>query len=404
MYTVCLYATFMLWGYLQEKITTTRYSLSGQRSEETLSWNYPFALNLGMSLVTYAMAYSMEVMFEKPSNLSSLLFWKPALSSALASPIGYASLKYVNYPLMILTKSSKPVPVMLIGRVFFQQVYQWYKYLSVAFLCIGITMFTLSQSHPEKANRQLENGNSGHEILFACYGVLLILINLSMDGYTNNEQDRLYVDHPISAMQMMKHNNFWQSVFQLIFLLIGWFVSGQDGQLYGAVRMLRLCPALRFDLIAFCACGAVGQVLVFRLIKEYGSLVWITISVTRQLFTIILSVVLFGHHVNAIQWAGVLLVFCGLSFEVFFNYVEKNHSEQVWDGSVASLVLMLRAVVNGPTITSKKAAKVPLVRQDSAESTDTSFSDIEQHSTPERGLGRKQLSGKLGDWDKRKHD
>jgi len=413
-YTVALYATFMLWGYLQEKITTTHYNMAGEdREGDTLSWKYPFALNLGMSLTTYITAHAVEALSaEKTVNLSPLLFWKPALSATLGSPIGYESLKYVNYPLMVLTKSSKPVPVMLIGKVFFQRVYQWYKYLSVAFLCVGISLFTLAQSHPEKASRKLEGADGGYGMLYACYGVALILINLSMDGYTSNEQDRLYVDHPISAMQMMKHNNFWQSVYQLAFLVLGWLVSGHDGQLYGAVRMLRLCPSIRLDLVAFCLCGAVGQVLVFRLIKEYGSLVWITISVTRQLFTIVLSVLLFGHRVNLVQWGGVLLVFCGLSFEVLFNHIEKNHPEEHWDGSVPSLVRILATVYT--TLTSNSSNKTPglalqkpsLPRTDS---TSSITSDIEQHgssATPERTTGRKKMNvhTPLSDWDKRKHD
>jgi len=242
--------------------------------------------------------------------------------------------------------------------------------------------------------------------------VVLILVNLSMDGYTNNEQDRLYVDHPISAMQMMKHNNFWQSIYQLIFLVLSWVVYGNEGQLSGAIRMFRFCPAIRLDLFAFCVCGAVGQVLVFKLIKEYGSLVWITISVTRQLFTIVLSVLLFGHSVNWVQWSGVLLVFCGLSFEVLFNYLEKNHPEEPWDGSASSLLRLLSKVYSSLTtkkpITKNYVDKPTLSRTDSASSV---LSDIEQHHTPEQTTGRKKFNKQKApipfggkEWDKRKHD
>jgi hypothetical protein len=50
-----------------------------------------------------------------------LAFIKPSLSCAVASPIGYLALEYINFPLMILTKSSKPVPVMMIGILFYGQ-------------------------------------------------------------------------------------------------------------------------------------------------------------------------------------------------------------------------------------------------------------------------------------------
>lgn len=183
--------------------------------------------------------------------------------------------------------------------------------------------------------------------------------------------------------------------------------------------MLRFCPAIRFDLVAFCVCGAVGQVLVFKLIKEYGSLVWITISVTRQLFTIVLSVLLFGHSVNLIQWGGVMLVFCGLSFEVLFNYLEKHHPEEPWDGSASSLLRLVSKVYD--SFTDAKSAqsgkgsghislqKPALSRTDSDSSV---LSDIEQHRTPELASGRKKHNNKQKtpipfggkEWDKRKHD
>ncbi len=35
-------------------------------------------------------------------------YWKAALTCALASPMGYASLKYISFPMHILVKSSKP--------------------------------------------------------------------------------------------------------------------------------------------------------------------------------------------------------------------------------------------------------------------------------------------------------
>jgi len=60
---------------------------------------------------------------KKPMNVTC--FWKAALSSCVASPLGYLSLKYVTFPLMVLTKSCKPIPVMLIGIVGYRQKFPW---------------------------------------------------------------------------------------------------------------------------------------------------------------------------------------------------------------------------------------------------------------------------------------
>jgi UDP-galactose transporter B1 len=54
--------------------------------------------------------------------------------------------------------------------------------------------------------------------------------------------------------------------------------------------------------------------------QEFGSLVWITISITRKLFTILVSVFMFNHSVSAAQWAGIGAVFFGMFLEVLMNY------------------------------------------------------------------------------------
>ncbi len=45
-----------------------------------------------------------------------------------------------------------------------------------------------------------------------------------------------------------------------------------------------------YDLLLFCACGALGQLFIFYTIKHFGSLVNTLITTTRKFFNILLSV------------------------------------------------------------------------------------------------------------------
>jgi UDP-galactose transporter B1 len=143
----------------------------------------------------------------------------------------------------------------------------------------------------------------------------------------------------------MKQTNLWQCGFQAAYLFLGLCVFGQDSELLRAMRMISYRPSLCVEIALFCACAALGQVLIFRVVKEFGSLVWVTISVTRQLFTILLSVMLFGHHVNAVQWLGVILVFAGLGIDIAAGYGVKLKSDFGWDGKLESLVDVLTRCV-----------------------------------------------------------
>ena len=250
-----------------------------------------------------------------------MFYRKPALSATLASPIGYEALKYISYPLMILTKSSKPVPVMSIGVIFYGRIYPWYKYASVILLCWGIYLFTQGKK---------TESHSTHEsdIKLIMFGMMLVLVNLGMDGYTNNEQDRIFTKYHASPNQMMKYTNMWQCIYQLLFLLAGYIISYEGSELYQAWCACTLSLNLVMDILLLCGCASLGQVLIFNVIQQFGSLSWITISVTRKLFTVVLSVVVFQHAVNFIQWIGVGLVFVGLALDAIMSYISKDSKKK----------------------------------------------------------------------------
>ena len=50
-------------------------------------------------------------------------------------------------------------------------------------------------------------------------------------------------------------------------------------------------------------------------IANFGSVILVTVTVTRKMFTMMLSVVAFGHHLTHMQWLGVGLVFGGIGLE-----------------------------------------------------------------------------------------
>jgi len=323
LYIAGLYATFMYWGYLQEKITTSTY-ISSYDSTRQFEWNYPLVLNLCMASSGSLVAYTVERLSKlPPQKISTQLFALGALSSAIASPIGYSSLKYITYPLMILTKSSKPVPVMVIGLFFYKRTYPWFKYTSVLLLVIGISFFSFAAKN-KKSNTNSTLDSNEYPLLKLGFGILLVLVNLCLDGLTNNEQDHVFHNHQATSLEMMKNTNYWQVIYQCLFLLSTWILYQSNSELTHAFVAMGNCPELIRDIIVFCGCAACGQILIFGVIKEFGSLVWITVSITRQLFTILMSVFLFKHQLKAMQWLGIIFVFGGLLLEIVMTQLSNS--------------------------------------------------------------------------------
>jgi UDP-galactose transporter B1 len=110
---------------------------------------------------------------------TALLPWYLLLSifQCLASPFGYESLKYIDYPTHILGKSCKLIPVMLMNFVLYGKIYSLKKYLIVLLITVGVSCFTLLQ--PKKSGKPTNN---------SLYGLMLLMVNLLIDGATNSTQ------------------------------------------------------------------------------------------------------------------------------------------------------------------------------------------------------------------------
>jgi solute carrier family 35 (UDP-galactose transporter), member B1 len=62
--------------------------------------------------------------------------------------------------------------------------------------------------------------------------------------------------------------------------------------------------------------STLGQGFVFFIISNCDSLTLASITTSRKLLTIMLSIYLFEHKISYIQRVGIALVFCGLIFEL----------------------------------------------------------------------------------------
>lgn len=298
-----------------------------------------------------------------PTNrmLPSLLL--VAFTQALAAPFGMASLAHVNYITFTLAKSCKLLPVMFLHVTLFRRRYPLQKYLIVAAVTAGVAVFTLhsgSKKHKGGGGKAAPS-HSGQ----TAWGMLLLSINLLFDGLTNSTQDYIVSEfRPYRGPQMMCANNMMSSALSGAYLLLSpylvrtalgeWFgmadVTGGGGELYAALGFLARHPGAWWHVLGFGLCGAVGQVFICKsfflstqaspptclstfllthaplfltqtvyTVANFGSVTLVTVTVTRKMLTMILSVVYYGHSLNHKQWMGVGLVFGGIGFEAYLK-------------------------------------------------------------------------------------
>jgi len=85
--------------------------------------------------------------------------------------------------------------------------------------------------------------------------------------------------------------------------------------LQSVISFIASHPTSLAPLLAYALLGGLGQLFIFETIQHFGSLTLVMVTVTRKLFTMLLSVIVFNHRLTLGQWAGVAVVFGGIGVE-----------------------------------------------------------------------------------------
>ncbi|PIL22600.1 transporter [Ganoderma sinense ZZ0214-1] len=226
---------------------------------------------------------------------------------------------------MVLGKSCKLVPVMIMNVLLYRRKFARHKYLVVAMVTLGITMFMgFGNEKPSKGKSSKHGGANGELSAYTqLIGISYLLINLLIDGATNSTQDEIFARYKVSGQQMM----FWINVFctaltSVISVLplprIPVLHPAASGtELEAALAFIRTHPDVVVPLAQFALTGALGQLFIFETLQHFGSLTLVTITLTRKLFTMLLSVIVYNHKLTPGQWLGAGVVFAGISVEAW---------------------------------------------------------------------------------------
>lgn len=325
-------ASSLTWALLQERITTTPYGPSTSPSRftysiflNTVQSTFAALSGYGYLLFSNSSSKATPAMFPNRSILFPLVL--VAVTSSLASPFGYASLAHIDYITFILAKSCKLLPVMFLHLTIFRKRYPLYKYLVVALVTAGVAVFTVyhpSSSKKSSASAQRHNST---------WGLFLLSINLLFDGLTNSTQDHIFSTfRPYSGQQMMVAQNILSTLLTVCYLFASPYLPAalvpSPNELPSAISFIRTHPAVGQDILLFCLCGAIGQIFIYYTISKFSSLLLVTVTVTRKMLTMMLSVLWFGHRLSGMQWVGVGLVFGGVGAEGWITKREKAAKEK----------------------------------------------------------------------------
>ncbi|KAF7457418.1 putative UDP-galactose transporter [Cryptosporidium felis] len=210
------------------------------------------------------------------------------------------SLGKVNYPTQVLVKSAKCVPIIVIGALYFRTKYPWYDYLAVVVITISLSLFNMMQIKTNKVGT-----------VQTLSGVSLLGVSLLCDGLTGPRQDKLIKKYKVSSNILMFYTNLFAAIICGILSIL---FEGHEPYLF-----ISRFPSTPYYILALSLTGTCGQFFIFQSLIRFGSLYLAIITTTRKFFTVLVSVILFGHKLSFGQWLCVTATFIVLGIQGIFS-------------------------------------------------------------------------------------
>lgn len=308
-YFTGLQISFLSWGVLQEKIMTQKY-LNADNEEGH------FKDSQFLVFVNRILAFCISGIYVwcKRQPRHKCPYYKYiycSLSNIMSSWCQYEALKYVSFLHQVLAKAAKTIPVIIMGKIISRTKYEYYEYVTAGILSIGMLFFLL------------DAGDNKHRSTITTFsGLFLLCSYIAFDSFTSNWQGALFKQYAMSPVQMMCVVNFFSCIFTATSLL------QQDG-FSNSINFMLKFPAFSVDCVLLSVCSAAGQLFIFNTLATFGPLVFAIISTIRQGFSVLLSCVIYQHHLGLPGIFGIGLVFMSIFLRLYCSYRVKSLRKSV---------------------------------------------------------------------------
>ncbi|XP_063921155.1 adenosine 3'-phospho 5'-phosphosulfate transporter 1 [Zophobas morio] len=294
---VGLQISYLTWGVLQEKVMTQEYQSNNAGPEHFKDSQFLVFVN---RVLAFLMSGLCILIYKQNRHRCPLYKYAYcSLSNIMSSWCQYEALKYVSFPHQVLAKAAKTIPVMIMGKVILKVKYEYYEYVTSVILSIGMLIFMLNAGN-----------DRAHSSVTTFSGAILLVLYITCDSFTSNWQGTLFKTYNVSPIQMMCFVNFFSCIFTSVSLL-------QQEAFLDSLDFMFKYPQFILDCFLLSVCSAVGQLFIFSTISKFGPLVFAIITTIRQGLSILLSCIIYNHHLNVIGIFGIALVFVSVLLRIY---------------------------------------------------------------------------------------
>jgi len=303
-----IYGAFLYYGSLQEDVF--RY-----KAEDGTSFKQAWFLSVTEAVANVIVGYIGLTITGATKGLPLAMFGISGAAQVTGKACKALALANgLSFPVATLAKSGKMAPVMA-GSLFLGGAsYSLREYLQVAAIIGGTAIVSMGKKKDGTTN--------------SIWGIIYIILSLSMDGVIGGFQKRLMAETAKVNIKPKPYDfMFWTNLFMsltagVVALCLGEFSTG-------FVYCINN-PVVLSKIVKFSLCSAFGQIFIFYTIANFDPLVLTTVTTTRKIFSVLLSIFLKGHSLSLTGWSGIALSCGGILSEV---YVKSNkESKKTNDG------------------------------------------------------------------------
>ncbi|GMH76117.1 hypothetical protein TrST_g9455 [Triparma strigata] len=290
-----IYSAFLYYGSLQEDVF--RYT-----APDGTNFKQAWFLQVVEAFVNIVVGFIGLQISGGTKGLPLKMFALSGTSQVSAK--AFTSLALANglsFPVAILAKSGKAAPVMAGSLLLGGAKYTGREYLQVLAIIAGTAIVGIGNK------KGGESSSSG-------LGVFFIVISLVADGITGGIQKKLKADCADAGLRPKPYDfMFWTNLFMA---LTAFIVSISLGEVSTGAYYIAENPEILSKITRFAVCSAVGQSFIFFTIANFEPLVCTTVTTTRKIFSVMLSIFTKGHSLDNHGWVGIALATGGILAEM----------------------------------------------------------------------------------------
>eukprot|EP00747_Dinoflagellata_sp_TGD_P199752 gnl/TRDRNA2_/TRDRNA2_73049_c0_seq1.p1 gnl/TRDRNA2_/TRDRNA2_73049_c0~~gnl/TRDRNA2_/TRDRNA2_73049_c0_seq1.p1 ORF type:complete len:419 (+),score=44.62 gnl/TRDRNA2_/TRDRNA2_73049_c0_seq1:33-1289(+) len=266
-----------------------------------------------VQLLTFAVCALLERLVTGESGRRGTMWDYVKLSVAIASGIYLTntSLKYLSYPLRVMFKACKLVPVMVLSVVYIRHRYSISQYISASFLVVGLTCFTM--------------GDAWHATYFDFRGVVLIIMGTLFDAMSMSfEEKRMFSHCGCSSNEVALYSSCLGAVLAAVAEML-------QGNLLPALTHTREHPETLGIIVSSSVAGYLGSIFGLLIIKHFSATLAELVKSLRKVLTICISFVLYAKPLSLMHVLGGFFFVLSLAVQ----HVAGKHSRHSSAMSVA---------------------------------------------------------------------